>query len=234
MEHILVKLVEDCYGIGPKLTKGFVIGEEYEEKGSYGVIRYGCLGTNCNFIVKIIDADTDIPYEGCYSHRDVTINEMVITKYLADMLIAPEIYDMALGSDEGILIMEKYDGTLSDVLFNYQNNRNIDIDFYINKVIELTKQMHKEGIIHRDLNTNNIVYKNDGSVRFIDFGLSCFSNDPRLRNIDIISINGIINIKNNILNGVIFPDKEELMLSGLGETIPLNVLWNNIICPDWG
>lgn len=50
---------------------------------------------------------------------------------------------------------------------------------------------------------------------------------------DLSNINNILNIKDKILQGEVFENKEELMLSAVGLNVPVNVVWNNIICPDW-
>ena len=39
--------------------------------------------------------------------------------------------------------------------------------------------MHQLNIIHRDLKTDNILYKENGEVKIADLGLSTFLNDER-------------------------------------------------------
>jgi len=94
--------------------------------------------------------------------------EVKILKKLKDKIKVPEV--VHFNEDLGIIIMEYLDGNrLSDVLekLNYEN--------ILYRVGEIVGKMHREGIIHGDLTTSNIILvKND--LYLIDFGLSFFSN----------------------------------------------------------
>lgn len=72
-------------------------------------------------ITKIIDATGDVNGGDCYTYRDACVNEIVITRYLSDLGVAPVIHDMALDMNNGTIIMERYHGTFTDLFFRLSN-----------------------------------------------------------------------------------------------------------------
>jgi len=94
--------------------------------------------------------------------------EVKILKKLKDKIKVPEL--VYFNEDLGIIVMEYINGNrLSDVL------EKLDYKNILYKVGEIVGKMHKEGIIHGDLTTSNIILINN-DLYFIDFGLSFFSN----------------------------------------------------------
>ncbi len=70
---------------------------------------------------------------------------------------------------------------LSDELNNFELKKQKEIFKQIGKSIS---ELHKEGLIHGDLTTSNMIYKN-GEVYFIDFGLGFHSNKIEDKAVDI-------------------------------------------------
>jgi len=97
-----------------------------------------------------------------------TRREVNILEKLKDKIKVPE--PVYFNEDLGIIFMEYIDGyRLSDTL------ENLDYKDILYRLGELVGKMHKEGVIHGDLTTSNIILVN-GDLYFIDFGLSFFSN----------------------------------------------------------
>jgi len=70
---------------------------------------------------------------------------------------------------------------LSEELNNFELKKQKEIFKQIGKSIS---ELHKEGLIHGDLTTSNMIYKN-GEVYFIDFGLGFHSNKIEDKAVDI-------------------------------------------------
>jgi serine/threonine protein kinase len=51
------------------------------------------------------------------------------------------------------------------------------IQFYMAEVIIALEQMHKLGIVYRDLKTENIMIDKNGHVKLVDFGFSKILKD---------------------------------------------------------
>ncbi len=89
----------------------------------------------------------------------------------------PKLFEV--NEDQYYIKMEYIDGKkLSEILENL-NYKKIckEIGYYVGL-------MHKNNIIHGDLTTSNILYK-DGKIYFIDFGLSFFSSRIEDKAVDI-------------------------------------------------
>lgn len=136
-------------------------------------------GVHCDYIGKIIKIeyidDTDD-----YTAYDRVRNELIIAKLMSDEGIGPTIYDMCMNENEGIIIMEKYDGNLRQLMLSYFFDRTIPIENYLNDVAILVDKMHSLNIYHADLHLRNIFYK--GSALVIgDFGFSLRTDVQELK-----------------------------------------------------
>lgn len=83
---------------------------------------------------------------------------------------------------EGLIIMDYIDGPrLSDVLSKLQQS-------YLNKIFltigKYIGKLHKNGIIHGDLTTSNMILHNN-MIYLIDFGLSYYSYQLEDRGVDV-------------------------------------------------
>jgi len=96
--------------------------------------------------------------------------------------------------------LKKYQNTLA-IIFEDFGGKSLDIhlkecDFTINKIIEIAikitsglEAIHRANIIHKDINSSNIVYNsNSEEIKIIDFGISAIlpRENPNLKNIDEI------------------------------------------------
>jgi len=97
-----------------------------------------------------------------------TRREVNILIRLKDKIKVPE--PVYFNEDLGIIFMEYIDGKkLSDIL------ESLDYRNILYKLGEIVGIMHKEGVVHGDLTTSNVIFYN-GDLYLIDFGLSFFSN----------------------------------------------------------
>ena len=92
--------------------------------------------------------------------KNINMNEYNFYKILRGKKITPDI--MSISKD--ILKIQKYDGTLEELIFEYEPN-NEELEHIYNKVKLLIKRLHKHNIFHYDLHSSNIVCNKE----FTDF-----------------------------------------------------------------
>jgi len=81
------------------------------------------------------------------------------------------IYDLGVGDDHAHIAMEYLDGgDLKSRLVNGINEPNAVR--YFQQIAGALGEIHKVGILHRDLKPGNIMLRRDNSVALIDFGLA--------------------------------------------------------------
>ena len=51
------------------------------------------------------------------------------------------------------------------------------VKFYAAQIVLALGELHKKGIMHRDMKLENILVDNSGYLKIIDFGFACFTND---------------------------------------------------------
>ncbi len=84
----------------------------------------------------------------------------------------PIIYDV----NEYVLVMEKIEGELA---------REVITEAISERIGEFVGILHKNGIIHSDLTTSNIIVGADNRIYFIDFGLSFIDSSTEARGVDV-------------------------------------------------
>ena len=105
-----------------------------------------------------------------------TRSESKIIKILADVIRVPEIFFVDENKCE--IMMEFFEGKMLKEIIEKKS----ELAILAGKQI---KKIHKQGIIHGDLTTSNILY--DGcELCFIDFGLGYFSKKIEDRATDLI------------------------------------------------
>lgn len=93
----------------------------------------------------------------------------------------PSIYFVDL--EEATIIMECIEGDrLKDVVDSLQPEKRREIFYVVGSKIAL---LHKNGIIHGDLTTSNMILTSSGKVFFIDFGLGEFSPSVEDEGVDL-------------------------------------------------
>ena len=98
------------------------------------------------------------------------------------------IYDCVQENDTGYIIMEYLDGkTIKELLqddgkrYSYE-----DAEEIIKKVLETLAEVHKTGIIHRDIAPDNIFITHTGEVKLIDFGAARYAASVKSRSLSVI------------------------------------------------
>ena len=84
----------------------------------------------------------------------------------------PKVYDLLHKSDRITIVQEYFKGlTLNELLFKGKIPYSNILDIAVQLAGILT-YLHEKGIIHKDLNSSNVILGEDGKVKLIDFGIS--------------------------------------------------------------
>ena len=98
-----------------------------------------------------------------------------------------DIYDCFQQNDTGYIVMEYLEGrTIKETLakngvFEYAAAKGIVL-----KALETLKEVHKEGIIHRDIAPDNIFLLEGDDVRLIDFGAARYATTLHSKSLSVI------------------------------------------------
>lgn len=83
------------------------------------------------------------------------------------------VLDETLGEEVLYIIEEYIEGTSIRDWINAGNTADLPLAYGIaNTLLQIEVQLEKKGILHRDINPNNIILGNNGKVYLIDFGLA--------------------------------------------------------------
>jgi len=214
-----------------ELPPEITLGKKLTSTGHYSKIYEATVQGLTGYIAKKIPV-YGIDQEDCPTNAQIVQNELLISKFMSDLGIGPQIYAMALIRNNGFLIMERFDGNLAELLLLYQDRKDISIDPILASIYKLITRMHSIGIVHRDLKPANILYKNDGSVVIADYGFAFRSNLSSLQEDDWTFYTEIVDLVNRIKRGERFLNVKEI-----GKAIksfePLTFVWKGNECPDW-
>lgn len=95
------------------------------------------------------------------------------------------VFDAAITDDTCCLVMELIEGTTLEYLFDQQEGERFDVPSAAAVAAQLCSGLsaaHAAGLVHRDLKTQNVMVRRDGTVKILDFGLVKLlaDADPRL------------------------------------------------------
>ena len=201
-----------------------------------GRVKVTCVGIDCIYVAKHIPVrDYSEIGQGCYTGKDVVRNEILISIRAASLGIAPRVHGVALNDTEGIIIIDKYDGTLDDLLYLYQFDRSIPVRSVAQRAADCLRILHQNGIVHQDFHPGNIFYTKDGIVAVGDFGVSLISDNAVLRARDWHYYGGILEVIQKIEAGESYEKGEYFEMSSIPppELIPRNIylIVNRRRCP---
>lgn len=142
-----------------------------------------------------------------------TKSEAKIINKLKSVINVPKIISV----DQNQIIMEYIDGKkLSDTLDNLKNKNEI-----AEQIGEEIAKLHDSDIIHGDLTTSNIIYKEkENKVFFIDFGLGFYSRRIEDKAVDLHLIRQALEAKHFlhwkqlfdfVIKGYNSKDKEKIL-----------------------
>ena len=98
-----------------------------------------------------------------------------------------DIYDV--GEDDGrhFIVMEYVRGSTLKQLINRRGALLLDESIYFMKqLVSATALAHRKGVIHRDIKPQNILVKDDGTLKMADFGISLAANALQLTREDAV------------------------------------------------
>jgi TP53 regulating kinase-like protein len=145
---------------------------------------------NGKLIKKRIKKDYRHEYIDNALRKYRTRREARILEKLSNLINVPKIHHV--DEEKGILIMDFIDGErLSDYLERYDKNLR---KFIANVIGRSIAKIHNANIIHGDLTTSNMIYK-EGKIYFIDFGLAFHSNRIEDKAVDIYLLGQAIKSK---------------------------------------
>lgn len=97
------------------------------------------------------------------------------------------IYDTFRENDTAYLVMELLDGETLKAYIAKKGKLSYDETMkIILPVLGALQQVHKEGIIHRDISPDNIFLTTDGQVKLLDFGAARYANVNASKSLSVI------------------------------------------------
>lgn len=103
----------------------------------------------------------------------------------------PKVYDLADGEHNGIVIESYICGeTLEDKLEICGRYHEEEAKEIICELLEILKEIHSQGMIHRDISAKNIIITDEGDVRLIDFGIARKVKEEKSRDTRILGTAG--------------------------------------------
>ena len=98
-----------------------------------------------------------------------------------------KIFDSFECNNTAYIVMELLEGeTLAEKLNRGERFTEDEAVKMMTPVIKSLEQVHKDGIIHRDIAPDNIFVTNDGNVKLIDFGAARYATTTHSRSLTVI------------------------------------------------
>lgn len=96
---------------------------------------------------------------------------MATTKLIHPNIV--EVYDVGQEENRYFIVMEYVKGDTLKKLINKRKVISINEAVFIMKqLVNALKHAHESGIIHRDIKPQNIIIKDDGTLKILDFGIA--------------------------------------------------------------
>ncbi len=91
-----------------------------------------------------------------------------------------KIYDLSFGDNIQYIVMEHVDGiTIKEYLEQKGKLDWKEALHYISQILRALQHAHSKGIMHRDIKPQNVMLKQDGTIKVMDFGIACFASEGR-------------------------------------------------------
>ncbi len=156
------------------------------DQGSYGVIyklhgahAYDSNNTNNQYILKKFKLKNNIiPY--------AIINEISFNELFKHTNIS-KIHDLCEIDNQINIIFPYYGLSIFELNKNFYFNIN-NIKIFLKQILEGVNYLHKNGIVHRDLSSKNILIDSNNKLTIIDFGFSKINNINKIYNHNIYTI----------------------------------------------
>lgn len=193
---------------------GWIAEYQIGEKSSSGVIyrtccRKFCKDNNMRYVMKKVNF-------GVTTHQNTSSEQIFLREAefqirAAEHGLAPKIYQILVGDDAGILIMDMLTGSsvrkqIEKILLSkrsHSDKRKI-IHNYIYSVVYLINNLHEIGILHGDTHLNNFMIESTkiydaGDMKIIDFGLAQNVGDDKPSSDFITLYTDLGKLKNQLL-----------------------------------
>lgn len=162
-----LKVFEECNTVDYKPTD--IIG-----RGSFGTVF--SLKNHPNKVLKNIDiTNYNISNSFGYDSLNMLVSEILIMEKLNNTNISPKLYDYFICSFQDKLILSIVQEKMDSSLRNWIQKGNTLNNLHKIQLINKTKQLHKLGILHKDIHDDNIlvnIVDNKINLYLADFGIS--------------------------------------------------------------
>lgn len=139
-----------------------------------------------------------------YLAKSRVTGKIVVKKYIASCVVGiyeklknlegkgiPKVYDYACDGQNGIVIESYICGeTLEKKLAVCRTYSEEEAKKVICELLQILKEIHSKGIIHRDISAKNIIITDEGDVRLIDFGIAREVKNAKSRDTTILGTVG--------------------------------------------
>lgn len=147
--------------------------------------------------------ETDITHN-VYLARNKSTGKIAVKKYIVPSVFPIykklkeldnphlcKIYACAANQHKGIVIEEYINGV---TLREYMNEHGLfdkkETLALLKQLLDVLNVIHKENIVHRDINPENILISNDNVLKLIDFGIAREHNDQKQKDTTILGTLG--------------------------------------------
>ncbi len=107
-------------------------------------------------------------------------SELILTEKV-DSPHVIKIYDHVFNEKNQYVVMEYIDGSVFKDYIERRTKLTVDETVEFSKQIALgLAEIHKQGIVHRDIKSSNIMISEHGKIKIIDFGIALTEDSDRL------------------------------------------------------
>lgn len=118
--------------------------------------------------LKIINDATDRRVQ-----QEITLVNSLNLNNVPHIIESGVVYDDSISEDVLYIIEEYLDGISLRYWLNSGNRFNLKQAYdVLHTILDIEIELEKNGILHRDINPNNIILAKDGNTYLIDFGLA--------------------------------------------------------------
>lgn len=118
--------------------------------------------------LKIINDATDRRVQ-----QEITLVNSLNLNNVSHIIESGVVYDDSISEDVLYIIEEYLDGISLRDWLNSGNRFNLKQAYdVLHTILDIEIELEKNGILHRDINPNNIILAKDGNTYLIDFGLA--------------------------------------------------------------
>lgn len=102
-----------------------------------------------------------------------------------------KVYDVNFTGAEQYIVMEYIDGiTLRQYISHQKRLRWKDAVHFVTQILRALEHAHENGVIHRDIKSQNIMLLRDGTIKVMDFGIARFARE-NIRSMDDRAIGSV-------------------------------------------